>query len=133
MLLVMQALDELRGSNTKQEVIGHITHSGYYEITRHDLPPYEGQNESRYHTLLAWARKDCVQLDYLLGHERDAWALSRKGDRAILKARDLFAKAEWDVRRCYLWTPRFKRLMFAAYIPSSYDAVRPEDQPDPLA
>ncbi|ATC64308.1 hypothetical protein CMV30_10275 [Nibricoccus aquaticus] len=132
MILVMQALAELRGSNTKQEVIGHIIQTGYYEVTRHDLPPYDGQNESRYHTLLAWARKDCVELEYLLGHERDAWALSRNGDRAILKARELFGKNEWDVRRCYLWTPKFKLLMLPSYLPSPKDAKRPEDILDAL-
>jgi len=75
MMLVLHALHELGGSNPKQEVIDYINRSGYYDITKHDLPPYESQNEPKYHTLLAWARKDCVERDLILGHERDAWAL----------------------------------------------------------
>jgi hypothetical protein len=35
-----------------------------YEIPRHDLPPYEHQNEPRYHTLLAWARKDALMMGW---------------------------------------------------------------------
>lgn len=127
MVLVMQALDELGGSNTKQDVIDYINRSGYYDVTKHDLPPYKNQNEPKYHTLLAWARKDCVLRDAILNNERDAWALSRIGRSKLENIRRRFANGEWDVRRCYLWTPIFKKKFFPAYVPSEDDAKRPED------
>jgi len=43
--LVLFALQELGGTNTKQEVIARISGGKCYEVTRHDLPPYQGQNE----------------------------------------------------------------------------------------
>jgi hypothetical protein len=60
-LLVLYALRELWGACTKQEVLRFIQRAGLYEVTGHDLPPYEGQNEPKYHTLLCWARKDAVE------------------------------------------------------------------------
>lgn len=127
MVLVMQALDELGGSNTKQEVVDYINRSGYYDVTKHDLEPYENQNEPKYHTLLAWARKDCVLRDAILNNERDAWALSRSGRSQLGMIRLRFHSQEWDVRRCYLWTPKFKRKLVPTYEPSGADAKRPED------
>jgi len=127
MVLVLQSLSELTGSNTKQEVIAHIRDLGYYHVTRHDLPPYPGQNESKYHTLLAWARKDCVERDFILNNERDAWALSLNGRALIEKIRRLCEDQEFDVRKCYLWTSKFKKKMDPKYEPSQADAKRPED------
>ena len=132
MFLVMQCLSELTGSNTKQEVLSHIRQMGYYQITKHDLPSYPGQSESRYHTLLAWARKDCVVSDLILNNERDAWALSLKGREVIKKFRELCQSQVFDVRRCYLWTENFKKTMDSQYQPSSLDAPRPEAEFDGL-
>src|SRR5579862_9752936 len=82
--LVLYALWELRGACTKREVLAFIQDGELYEITRHDLPPYEHQSEPRYHTLLAWARKDCLLSDWLINTpERDAWQIARAG-REIL-------------------------------------------------
>jgi hypothetical protein len=59
-VLVLYALERLCGACTKQEVLRFIQNAEFYEITRHDLPPYANQNEPKYHTLLAWARKDAL-------------------------------------------------------------------------
>jgi hypothetical protein len=126
MVLVMHSLSELTGSNTKQEVLRHIRDMVYYNITRHDLPPYPGQNESKYHTLLAWARKDCVERDYVLNNERDAWALSLRGRALISRIHALCVTQEYDVRKCYLWTEKFKKKLDPQYQPSDADAKRPE-------
>lgn len=129
MILVMFALKELGGSNTKQEVIDFVARQKYYNIiTKYDLPPYENKKEPKYHTLLAWARKDSVMRDLILNNERDAWALSRIGRSVVEKFIQKFADGMWDVRRCYLWTPRFKQVLFPAYEPSIRDAKRPEDE-----
>lgn len=125
-ILVLHALHELGGSNAKQQVIEHISQSGYYAVTKYDLPRYENHNEPKYHTLLAWARKDCVERNLILDHERDAWALSREGRRKIEEIHRVFSKGEYDVRKCYLWTPKFKKMLFPAYEPSVVEAKRPE-------
>jgi hypothetical protein len=128
MILVLLALKELTGSNSKQAVIDHITRLSYYEVTRHDLPPYLGQSEPKYHTLLAWARKDCVDRNLILNDEVNAWALTpREGHETTARISKRFASGELDVRKCYLWTPKFKMLMNPSYTPSDADAERPED------
>ena len=106
-----------------------IQNGELYEITRHDLPPYEHQSEPRYHTLLAWARKDAMIMDWLIQtKERDAWQLSRAGRDVLHRAFSRFRSGELIVRRCYLWTPRFKKLVDPAHEPSPDDAIRPEDR-----
>lgn len=89
-------------------------------------PPYAGQNESKYHTLLAWARKDCVERDFVLNNERDAWALRLKGRALIEWIHQLCVAQNFDVRKCYLWTEKFKKKMDPKYQPSDTDAKRPE-------
>ena len=126
--LVLYSLRELGGACTKREVLRFIQDADLYEITRHDLPAYENQNEPRYHTLLAWARKDALVMGWLIDtKERDAWQLSRDG-RDILDRTSLrFQNGNLRVRECYLWTPKFKRQTDPSYEPSSQDRVRPEE------
>jgi hypothetical protein len=125
-MLVLHTLHELGGSNTKQQVIAHISQPGYYAVTKYDLPRYENHNEPKYHTLLAWTRKDCVARDLILDHEQDAWVLSREGRRKVDEIHRVFSKGEYDVRKCYLWTPKFKKILFPTYQPSVAEAKRPE-------
>ena len=108
-VLVLFALHTLGGSNSKREVIDHISRSGWYEVTRHDLPPYENQNEPKYHTLLAWARKDCYQKDWLLPTDsKDDWSISRSGRSVLDKNIRRYQAGELSVRKCYLWKPNFQ-------------------------
>jgi hypothetical protein len=121
-------LQELGGVCSKQEVLRFIQNGELYEITRHDLPPYENQSEPRYHTLLAWARKDAIIMEWLIPtNERDAWQLSRTGREVLNRAFARFRSNQLTIRRCYLWTPGFKKLVDPAYEPSTEDAIRPED------
>ena len=127
--LVLYALQSLGGSNAKQEVIGCISSNKWYDVTRHDLPPYPGQNEPKYHTLLAWARKDSYERDWLLPTDsRDDWSISREGRTVLELAIEKFRTKNWDVRKCYLWKPSFKKLVDPAYMQSPADAIRPEDE-----
>ena len=127
MILVMKAIEELGGRNTKQDIITYITGNGYYDITRHDLPAYNGQSEPRYHTLLAWARKDCVLRNLILNDERDAWAFNRQGREKIVNYLRKFENQDWDICKCYIWRPKFKSIMCSHYRPSDADAQRPEE------
>ena len=127
-ILVLYSLREICGSCTKQEVLKFIQHREIYEITRHDLPPYEHQSEPKYHTLLAWARKDAMIEGWLVDtKERDAWQLSRAGRDVLERAFHRYQNGELTVRRCYLWTPRFKKQVDPTYEPSPVDAIRPEE------
>jgi hypothetical protein len=127
-ILVLYTLGELWGACTKREVLTFIQNAGLYDITKHDLPPYESKDEPKYHTLLCWARKDAVELDWMLNTgERDAWQLARPGRRVLERTIARYQSGELDVRRCYLWTPKFKKRVVSTYEPSSADSVRPED------
>ena len=129
-VLVLHSLRDLGGACTKQEVIDFIQHADLYELTRHDLPPYEGQSEPRYHTLLAWARKDALINGWLIDTtERDAWQLSRDGRDILDKTIRRYRTGNLSVKQCYLWTPKFKKQVDPAYEPSAEDKVRPEDAP----
>ena len=126
--LVLYSLLELGGVCTKQEVLAFIQDADLYEITRHDLPPYDNQNEPRYHTLLAWARKDALLSEWLSDTgERDAWELSREGRAILDRTTTRYRSGELRVRECYLWTPKFKKQVDPTYELSPLDRVRPED------
>ena len=127
-LLVLFALRELWSVCSKQEVLSLIQNRELYEITRHDLPPYEGQNEPKYHTLLAWARKDAMLNEWLVPtREHDQWQLSRLGGDVLDRAIQRYRNGQLTVRKCYLWTPRFKKQIDPTYEPTPEDSTRPED------
>jgi hypothetical protein len=127
-MLVLYSLRELGGVCSKQEVLSFIQNADLYEIDRHDFPPYPGQNEPRYHTLLAWARKDALIEKWLVDTtERDAWQLSRPGREVLDRTFTRYQNGSLTVRKCYLWTRKFKKLVDPNYEPSDEDAIRPED------
>jgi hypothetical protein len=131
--LVLYVLRELSGACTKREVLQFIEDRKLYEITRHDLPPYPGQNEPKYHTLLCWARKDAVERDWMLDiDQRDAWQLTRAGRELLERITEHFRKGDLSVRECYLWTPIFKKQIDPTYEPSPADRIRPEDALDAI-
>jgi hypothetical protein len=127
-LLVLHTLRELGGACTKREVLTLIQRADLYDITKHDLPPYESKDEPKYHTLLCWARKDAVELGWMLDtDERDAWQLARPGRNLLEGTIARFRGGDLNVRKCYLWTAKFKKQIDPAYEPSAEDAIRPED------
>ena len=108
--LVLYSLLELGGACTKRKVLSFVQYADLYDITRHDLPPYESQNEPKYHTLLAWARKDALRAGWLIETtERDAWQLSREGRDSLDRTTKRYRGGDLSVRMCYLWTPKFKK------------------------
>jgi hypothetical protein len=127
LILVLAALWELGSRNSKRETISFINQSGWFDLSRHDLPAYVGSNEPKYHTLLAWARKDGTIKEWIFDDERDSWGITRDGRRVLDKAKENFAQ-EWEVSECYLWTPKFKKMMDPSYTPSDADRKNPEDE-----
>lgn len=59
--------------------------------------------------------------------ERNAWQLPRDGRNILDRVTSRYRSGELEVRRCYLWTPKFKKHIDPAYEPSDRDRVRPED------
>lgn len=127
-VLLFAALRELTGSNTRRNTVQFISEHQWFAIELDDLKPYPSQKrtrEPRWQTLIAWGRKDSVLRDLVLSHERDAWALSREGNRRWDEIAPKFRSGEWTVAKGYLWSVKFKKHLCPDYVPSATDAKRP--------
>lgn len=127
MLIVLRALQDLGGLNRKQEVLGYIDSQKWYAITQDDLVPYDSSNslEPRYHTQLAWARKNSVLAGYMFDGGWDEWGITRSGREALERiTRHFEARKHICVESCYLWTEVLKRRFDSNYAPGD-DAKRP--------
>jgi hypothetical protein len=121
MTMLLATLYEIRAIRAKQEAIAHIQAHHYFNLQPDDWEPYPTQTEPRWHTMIAWSRKDCVDRDLMFDHdENDHWEIARKGLDQFEKFRAGFA-----VKRCYLWSATFKRMMYPEYRPSDEDWKRP--------
>jgi hypothetical protein len=105
-ILVLYALRELCGSCSKREVLRFIQNARLYEIKRHDLPPYAYHAEPKYHTLLAWARKDALIGGWLIETtEQNDWQLSRAGRDELENVLRQFRSGELTVRQLLFVDP----------------------------
>jgi hypothetical protein len=126
MVMLLAALSELRAIRTKQEVLAYIQHHHWFDIQADDWNPYPSQTEPKWHTMIAWARKDCVERGWMFDHdELDSWEATRSGLKLFEKYAPQFETAELDVSKCYLWSTVFKRRMCSRHQPSSRDLARP--------
>lgn len=120
---------EARRIVTKTEAISYIRENHWFALESSDHDPYPSQrlatSEPRWHTLIAWARKDFVLRDMISHEARDAWGLTRTGRDAIDRFHALCVNGERPVTSCFLWSPTFKRFMLPLYVPSASDAKRP--------
>jgi len=127
MALLLAALENIRVSVSKREVIQHISSHKFFDIQDEDRLPYPSASthDPRWHCLIAWARKDCVQREWVFDDERDAWGITRAGIDIHQRTLGKFLEGSWKAHRCYLWTPTFKKLMQPSYLPSKNDLARP--------
>ena len=126
--MLLDALAEIGTMTTKRETIAYISERHYFHIVAEDLEPYPSAlyPEPRWHVLIAWARKDCVQHDWMFRHDQnDCWQITRDGLSVLSKAVQRFRDDTWDVRRCYVWTEALKRHVLPTYEPNSNDRPRP--------
>lgn len=126
--MLFAALDAAGTSLSRQQATQSILANRWFAIQDEDRHPYlsqTGAREPRWKTLIAWARKDAILRGYLIGGERDSWALSRQGHSTWDSLRTRFRSGELPVREGYLWSQQFKLYLFAAYEPTPADAVRP--------
>lgn len=122
-------LNEGFGVVTKQSAIRHIGKMHWFEIEPEDREPYKSQEwasgEPRWHTLIAWARKDSVLRDLVSYQSRDAWGLTHAGRSVIDRFHDQCRSGKCPVGGCFLWSKAFKELMCPEYKPDPKDSKRP--------
>ncbi|MFC4994238.1 hypothetical protein [Rubritalea tangerina] len=123
----MFSLRELQHGPTKSECIQFINSRKWFDIQLEDKKPYaSGNTEPRWQTLIAWGRKNCVDSGYIENEVRDSWQPTKNGLNAVVMMCKAFEEKRADVRRCYLFTTKFKQLIDPAYSPSDNDKKRPE-------
>ena len=128
-IMLMSALSDLGGIRSKREVIRYIARENFFQLAAEDIPPYPSvvTREPRWHTLIAFARKDCVVDGWFAGHdENDSWEITRDGLAKLDEWRNFFRTGRWDVRRCYIWRSGLKRRFQPDYQPSIKDTPRPK-------
>src|SRR5947207_14735429 len=68
---------------TKRQAIDFIGRKHWFALEDEDSEPYPSQRfvtgEPRWHTLVAWARKDSVLRELISNESRDAWGITRRG------------------------------------------------------
>ncbi len=114
---------------TKRQAIGFISRKHWFTVKPEDQEPYPSQHaasgEPRWHTLIAWARKDSVLRDLVSYEARDAWGITRSGRDAFDRCHSLCRSGTQPVGPCFLWSEAFKGFMCPDWSPSSSDARRP--------
>ena len=122
MVLVLFALNIMGGIRSKQEVLRYIRCQGWLASTQEDRGNYEGCREPKSETLLCYARKDAVEAGLMFDHdERDHWEIAREGQSFLVREKRHFGSKAQSVRCCYMWTPKFKQIWDASYVPSARD------------
>jgi hypothetical protein len=126
-VILLAALNELRYDPPKEDVLTEIQQRAWLDLRPEDKQPYPSQprGEARWRTLVAWARKDCVQNDLMPRGGRNVWSLTDHGRDKLLDVKCAFGTGILDVRKCFLWAPLFKRRMCPSWEPSENDAPRP--------
>lgn len=127
-LMLLRCLKELPGSRPKSEVIEVIRSKRWFQITSEDRLPYPSvkSREPRWETLIAWARKDCVESNLMLKDGiRDSWQISKEGENMVTEAKAAFASQQLDVRECFFWSSSLKGIMDPSYVESAQDTPRP--------
>ena len=128
-MVLLATMNRLKGGNTKQRVIEEIESMSWFARKIEDLTPYPTvSTEARWKTLVAFGRKDCYEEElFVKDGVPDSWQISQAGTNSFLKRKDLFASGDLDCRKCYMWSPTFKKFINPDYVPSPEDADRPSN------
>ena len=126
---LLTVLSSRRGGWSKQEALSVIADEGWFDIRPEDETAYpsnleRGCREPQWMTGICWGRKDGVENGLLEPKQHNNWTIIARGlDWQELVTRGCKA-GTLDVRRCFLWSPAFKRYLHPAYEPGD-DARRP--------
>jgi hypothetical protein len=123
--VVLAALFEMRGVNTKLQTIAHIEKMGWLELQSEDYKSYPThQYEAIWHTKIAFARQWCVEhqggLMSLLP-DRDSWQISPIGSEKLIAVREKFRNETYNFGQQHLWSSIFRIWMRPDYKPSPLD------------
>ena len=126
-LLLLVALRELRKPKTKFEVIQYIESKKWFNLRSEDLIPYKSTQgtEERWKTLIAWARKDCVDANLMEYDSQNCWEASKNGLNIVVGLKQLCQAAEFSVGHCYLWSLSLKSSIHPEFMESANDPKRP--------
>lgn len=116
------------GGHPKQEVVAYIAENGWFEIQPDDKAPYKsgGTSEPRWHTLIAWARKNCIESNFFeVDGIRDSWKISKDGINFANVLLKQFRSRDVDVTKCYLFSAEFKKFLDPLWTPGPHNAQRP--------
>ncbi|MEO2044236.1 MAG: hypothetical protein ABGX43_06510 [Nitrospinaceae bacterium] len=133
-LLVLYALDEIGHDCSKMQAIRFIGRHQLLDINNDDEVPYKSKEfdpypECRWETDMAYARKDLVGDGFMENHAlRDHWCISLRGKQLLDKVKRLSTHKHYDVRQCYRWTSKCKKIFDPSYNPSSADTARPGEE-----
>jgi hypothetical protein len=129
-MILLGIMADRKGGHSKQEVISMIEESGWFDFKEEDRNPYPTvkTGEPRWHTSVAFRRKDCYEEDlFVRDGVRDCWTISKDGVNAFVRRKMQFASGELDCSMCYMWSLKFKKHICPNYVPSANDRVRPDD------
>lgn len=128
-VMLFAALHELSGNHSKRETISYIQQRHWFDIQPEDRKPYPSAtaNEPRWHTLIAWGRKDAVLAELMFNHPRDEWELTRRGIEEFCAIRTAYQSRDLCAEHCFLWAIAFRNWMIPNYVPSKKEWPRPKD------
>lgn len=126
-LLLLAALHVLKKSRTKKEVIDFIEDKKWFNLEDEDKIPYKSQQgvEPRWKTLIAWSRKDCVDLGFMESDVTDSWLAKKEGLNLVVRLKSRCESGEFEVGRCFLWTHSLKEFYDPKFQSSGQDVPRP--------
>jgi hypothetical protein len=129
MALLFAALYELKACRTKAETIAFIREHHWFAIQPEDMDPYPSAatREPRWHTAIAWSRKDAVVAELMFKHGPDQWELTRSGIDAFELVKARCRSGDFEVRKCFFWSLGFKQWIAPGFKPSGRDWPRPDD------
>ena len=126
-VMVLYALRELGAIHSKEEVLRFIRERHFYQLHPEDKQSYESKREWKADTLLCYGRKDAVTGEWMFHHdEKDSWELTREGHEALESIIACFRAHQWEIHKCFLWRPEFKKVVDPTHIPSSHDHKAPK-------
>ena len=127
MFMLLVALRIQRKPKSKKEILEFIQEKNWFDLCAEDKIPYKSQGgeEPRWMTLIAWARKDCVDLGLMEFDQRDSWSATKNGLNLAAELPAYCHRGEYELWRCFLWKNSFKELLDPNHQTSERDLKRP--------
>lgn len=129
-MILLGTMAGCKGGHNKQAVISMIEKLKWFDLRAEDKTSYPTvtTREPRWHTLIAFRRKDCYEEELFVKDGcRDSWQISKDGLNAYAVRKAQFSAGKFDCSQCYMWSQVFKKHICHQYIPTDHDLDRPDD------